>query len=43
MSKINLDKAQNINVIAKRGDDFNLSFYDNSLVDLDKLVIPSNL
>jgi len=25
MTKINIDKAQNINVIAKRGDDFNLS------------------
>ena len=25
MSKINFDKAQNINVVAKRGDDFNLS------------------
>ena len=25
MTKINIDKAQNINIIAKRGDDFNLS------------------
>ncbi len=42
MTKINIDKAQNINIIAKRGDDFNLSLTitseDGTPVNFDNIL-----